>query len=55
MGLVLHWYSASVELERLIISDTQKVQLSELTVDFLPHLQEDVLYTFVNHQKGWIG
>lgn len=50
IGLFLHWYSASVEQERLIISDPRKVQLSELTVDFLTHLQEDVVYTFVNDQ-----
>ena len=55
IGLFLHWYSASVELEHLIISDTRKVQLSELTVDFLTHLQEDVVYAFVNDQKGWTG
>lgn len=55
MGLLLHSYSASVELENVSISDSRKVQLSEVTVDFLTHLQEDVVYTFVNDQKGWIG
>jgi len=45
-GLLLHWYSGGIESERIHLSDRRRVRLDSSTLDFLYHIEEDILYEF---------
>ena len=47
VSLLLHWYSGSIEGERIRIQRREKVRLSEVTSERLMRIEEDVLYEFV--------
>lgn len=46
-GLLLHSYDGGIESERIKILRKQRVQIAELTPEFVMLMKEDVLYEFV--------
>jgi hypothetical protein len=46
VGLLLHWYHAGTNTERITIKYRVQVQRQELSIDVLFRLEEDVLYIF---------
>ncbi|MFX0133068.1 MAG: hypothetical protein ACFFDN_05420 [Candidatus Hodarchaeota archaeon] len=48
LGLLKHWYSIGLESEEIVIKETKKVNIQDISVDMLTHLDEDILYEFFN-------
>ncbi len=48
LGFLKHWYSGGLESEEIVLKETQKVNIQDISVDLLTHLDEDVLYDFFN-------
>ena len=46
LGLLKHWYSGGLESEEILIKETQKVNIQDISVYLLSHLDEDILYEF---------
>jgi len=49
VGLLLHWYSGSVDGERIQINRRTKILLDEGLADALYHVEEDIVYEI--HRK----
>ena len=46
-GILLHWYHANIESERIEIQRTEKLRLSEVNAERLMRIKDDVLYEIV--------
>jgi DNA-binding transcriptional regulator YhcF (GntR family) len=46
IGLLLHWYSGTIDGERIQISRRHSITAADITPDFLTQLSEDELYVF---------
>jgi hypothetical protein len=49
IGVLKHWYSASLEDEEVSIKRTERISLQDLNNNYLLNLEEDVLYEFFPH------
>jgi len=46
IGLLKHWYNKRLQNEEIIIKRTERVDVNEISPEFLLNLEEDVLYEF---------
>jgi len=46
VGLLIHWYSGTVEGERIVITKRQPVSLAKVNAEFMMNMEHDVLYEF---------
>ncbi|MHC4608561.1 MAG: hypothetical protein ACYTAF_16745 [Planctomycetota bacterium] len=51
VGILLHWYNGQLS-ERITLKGIREVPLGRLTDDFVAHMEEDVVYRFVNRPGG---
>src|SRR5690606_37863581 len=46
-GLLLHWYKADVETEKIKINERIRIKITEVTESTLLNINEDILYEIV--------
>jgi hypothetical protein len=51
LGILLHWYSGTLETEKINIQNIVKIGLSEMNSSVILNAEEDVLYTFVKEYR----